>query len=259
VNESELPGLDFAAALVLLGTPFLVLALRRARRLLPARPAPGHRWKGAEVAAVIATPFVLVALLGPVLSTDNMLGGLIVNELLFGLCAGLAIALAARREQGLARLGLVAPEARSFLAVPLVYAPWFFPAYGLVVAWMHLCRALGWPEQQDVMRRVLELEGPALVAATGIAVLVGPLLEELLFRGFLQSVLAQVLGERGGLVLSSALFAALHGVPGLPMLFSLSLFFGWLQRRTRCIWVPYAAHALHNGIMLALALQVSRG
>ena len=92
-----------------------------------------------------------------------------------------------------------------------------------------------------------------LLAAV-IAVAVGPLLEELLFRGFLQPVLAQVAGARGGLVLSSALFASLHGAAGLPMLFALSLFLGWLQLRTRNLAVPWSAHALHNGVSLALAL-----
>jgi len=87
-------------------------------------------------------------------------------------------------------------------------------------------------------------------------VFLGPFLEELLFRGFLQAALSQVAGQRGALVISSALFAVLHGMAGLPVLFLVSLFLGWLQQRTRCLLVPWSAHALHNGIQLGLALAL---
>jgi hypothetical protein len=117
-----------------------------------------------------------------------------------------------------------------------------------------VCRARGWEEQQEVLLAIVDLDGLELLVAALIAVLVGPLLEELLFRGFLQSALAQRLGERGALVGSSVLFAALHGVPGLPGLFALSLFLGWLQQRTRCILVPWSAHVLNNAVTLGIAL-----
>ena len=106
------------------------------------------------------------------------------------------------------------------------------------------------------MLQVLALTGPQFLAASVIVILVGPLLEELLFRGFLQSALAQALGERGALVTTSLVFASLHGVAGLPILFTLSLFLGWLQQRTRCLWVPWSAHVLNNAATLGLALAL---
>lgn len=87
-------------------------------------------------------------------------------------------------------------------------------------------------------------------------VLVGPFIEELLFRGFLQTFLSQVMGERWALVLSAALFARLHGMAGLPSLFLLSVFLGWLQLRTRSLWAPTLAHALNNAVTLTLALTL---
>jgi len=261
VNESALSGLTASAALFLGGMPFLALALRRANELLPARAAPPHRWEKSELLAVCLTPFVVFTLLAALLPKQDVVASLLWNEFVFAVTGGLAIALAARKSGGLASLGLAngAPTV-AFLAMPLFFVPWFVSCdLGLGSAWVRLCRARGWAEEQEVMQMILGLEGRDLVLAALVAVLIGPFLEELLFRGFLQSALAPSLGERGALVSSSLLFAAMHGKPGLPVLFSLSLFLGWLQMRTRCLFVPWSAHALHNGIQLLLALTFVHG
>ena len=257
MNEPELPSLGFAAATFLLALPFLRIALGFASGLLPARARPIHRWPRGEVLAVCLAPFVLFTLLAAMLGEQGIFASLLLNELVFTLTGALILALAAPRPEGLASLGLGSPAApRAFLAAPLVYVPWFFVAVSLGFGWVRVCRLLGWEEEQETLIQVLSLRGPELATAIAIAVLLGPLLEELLFRGFLQSALAQHLGERGGLVTTSAVFAALHGVAGLPMLFGLSLFLGWLQLRTRCLWVPWSAHALNNAITLGLALAL---
>jgi len=257
VSEPELPGFGFAAVTFLFAAPLLRLALRFVSGLLPDRPRPAHRWTRAEVLAVCLAPFALFTLLAGLLGEQGIFASLLLNELVFALTAGLVVALAAPRAQGLASLGLGSPvPRRAFLAAPLVFVPWFFVAMALGFAWVRICRARGWAEEQETLLQVLSLGGPELPAAIAIAILIGPLLEELLFRGFLQSALAQSLGERGALVATSAVFAALHGVAGLPILFSLSLFLGWLQLRTRCLWIPWSAHALNNAVTLGLALAL---
>lgn len=259
MSEPELPSLADALRLVLVGAPFLLIALRFAGTLLPARPAPAHGWTLGEVLAVCATPFVVSSLLSALLPGASVLASLLLSELVFGTTGFLAVMLAARRTGGLADLGLASgAPLRAFLVAPLLYAPWFFVSGGLGAAWAHLCRSLGWEEQQEILRLILELQGGRLVLAALVAVLLGPLLEELLFRGFLQSALTRVAGARGALVISSALFAALHGVAGLPVLFALSLFLGWLQLRTRSLLVPWSAHALHNAVQLGLALALGK-
>jgi len=185
---------------------------------------------------------------------------LLLNELALGSAAVLAIVLAARRPEGLASLGLVSAfPPHAWLLIPLAYVPLFLVDVGLGAGWSIVCRARGWEAEQEIMRLLLELRGNKLVVAGAVAVLLGPLVEELLFRGFLQSALAQVLGDRGAILVGSGIFAGLHGVAGLPILFTLSLFLGWLQARTRSIWVPWSAHALHNGVALCLALAMSPG
>ena len=257
MNEVELPGFGFAAAVLLMAAPFLVLALRFAGRLVPVLPRPELRWTRAEVLAVCLSPFALFALLVLVLDAQGVFASLLLNELVFGLTCALILALAATRAGGFAGLGLRASvPPRAFLAAPIAYVPWLFVSVGLGYAWVELCRARGWQAEQEVLLQVLALEGAEFATAIGIAIVLGPLLEELLFRGFLQSALAQGLGERGALVVTSAVFTALHGVAGLPILFGLSLFLGWLQLRTRCLWVPWSAHALNNAVTLGLALAL---
>lgn len=85
-----------------------------------------------------------------------------------------------------------------------------------------------------------------------------PLMEELLFRGFLQSALAQTrLGFAGATVLTTTAWAALHwgySVAGLLEVFLIGLYFSWLLWRTGSLWPPLICHALYNS-MLMLVLR----
>jgi len=253
--------LQAAGAYALLGLFLLVRALSRASRLLPRREPPAHRWPVREGLAVIATPFLVLLAFGLLAKVvparaaaaagaaagDGGLADLLASQLVLGGAVALAVLLAARRPHGLESLGLRTRAApRAFASVLLVYGPLFLCFLGLGAFWARACHALGWEEQQDVVRVILGLERRELAVAAAVAVLFAPLIEELLFRGFLQAFLAQALGERSALVVVSAVFARLHGVASLPLLFALSLFLGWLQLRTRCVWVPWFAHALNN-------------
>jgi hypothetical protein len=96
---------------------------------------------------------------------------------------------------------------------------------------------------------------PLAAAVVGIG---APLSEELLFRGFLLSALAQTrLGFRGAAVVSTLAWAALHAgysALGLAEVFAIGLFFSWLLWRTGSLWVPIFCHALYNSLIL-LALR----
>ncbi len=269
MNPPELPGLPAALGLVLFALPFLVLALRWTARRLSPGVAPAHRWSPREALAVIAAPF-LVLLTFAVLANaggsetvesgdDLGLAGLLGSQLLLGSAAALAVVFATRRPGGLESLGLARrPPPHAFVGVLLIYVPLFVCIFmGLGVVWKYVCQANGWDDQQEVLRLIQGFERHERLVAAIVAVGVAPLIEELVFRGFLQSLLAQVAGERSALVLASALFAGLHDIAVLPLLFALSLLLGWLQMRTRCLWVPCFAHALNNAVMLRFALAAS--
>jgi len=81
--------------------------------------------------------------------------------------------------------------------------------------------------------------------------LAAPVVEELVFRGFLFTRWGRRFGVRRGLVFSALLFALLHFA--LQPLGALGLGFvaGLLYLRTRSLLVPFVAHATVNGTIFA--------
>jgi hypothetical protein len=83
-----------------------------------------------------------------------------------------------------------------------------------------------------------------------------PLMEELTFRGFLQSALAQRLGFWPAALVTTAAWTGLHwgySLAGLAEVFLIGLYFSWLLWRTGSLWPPLICHALYNtGLVLLL-------
>jgi membrane protease YdiL (CAAX protease family) len=97
------------------------------------------------------------------------------------------------------------------------------------------------------------LDGPPAETALAVVV-VAPLTEELLFRGLILRGLERRYGAVAALLISSAFFALSHFnlIQAIPA-FAAGLYLGWLYRATGTLWWPMAAHALYNGLSLALA------
>lgn len=100
------------------------------------------------------------------------------------------------------------------------------------------------------------LSAPELWVAVPLAVLVIPLFEEILFRAFLQPLLVQNFRDRGGVVLTAALFAWLHGASAFLVIFGLALLLGGVMLRTQRLAAVWAIHAAHNGLQVALILSL---
>ena len=252
----ESPSVALGAVLVLGGGLLCVPALSAARWLAPPPRALDARWTPVDVVVVFAVLVFGSRLVQLLLPGTGILPQIERSQALFAAAGGTCLVLARRRVPGLAALGLAAPpRVRSLLAGLVGYAPLLPLLLGVGILWALLCRELGWEVGQETLRSIAELEGRELGLALVIAILPGPFLEELLFRGFLQGALSQLRGEGAGVAAGALLFALLHGSSSafIP-LFLLSLFLGWLQVRTRSLFAPWAVHALHNAITLALAL-----
>lgn len=163
----------------------------------------------------------------------------------------------ARRGSGVNSLGFLKTEGKAFAGSIAAYFL-FLPMYFLVaVFWGIFLKGLEVEfEPQRVFLELLQLNRSAFIAVFFSVILLGPFLEELFFRSFFQPVLEKHLGNRRGLILCSILFALLHEpVAFLPVL-SLGLFFGYLYQRTRRIYLPFAVHALHNGLVSTLWILI---
>jgi membrane protease YdiL (CAAX protease family) len=83
--------------------------------------------------------------------------------------------------------------------------------------------------------------------------------EELLFRGFLQSWIADywALGNGGAIVVAGALFGLLHRLTWTYAVFATAVgcYFGWLFLVFGSLWVPMIAHALYDFLALVYLLR----
>lgn len=93
---------------------------------------------------------------------------------------------------------------------------------------------------------------PIWLGHTIVAVIIAPVIEEVLFRGVLLHRWALKWGTRSAVLVSSALFAIGHIELLGHFLFGLAM--AALYLRTRSLWVPIAAHALNNFLVSAIQL-----
>jgi membrane protease YdiL (CAAX protease family) len=86
-------------------------------------------------------------------------------------------------------------------------------------------------------------------------VVIGPIVEEMLFRGYLQTALSRRMKPWLAIVVASCAFAAIHLQPAaFPMLALVGGVFGFLYYRTGSLRVSMVLHMLNNGLAFAALL-----
>lgn len=115
-----------------------------------------------------------------------------------------------------------------------------------------------WPdlEPQEAVKMFLDSDGVAAKwIMAGAAVVVAPVVEETVFRGFVYGVLKRYSDSWFAALMSAALFALAHFHLGSAVpLFVLALGFTLAYERTGSLLVPMVMHALFNGITLIVLL-----
>ncbi len=105
-------------------------------------------------------------------------------------------------------------------------------------------------------------------------VIVAPLGEEILFRGFATTAWGLGMGARRGLIRAALVFAFVHVLPdlltapadevvglvvvGFGTRVPVALALGWVFQRRGSIWAPFGLHAAFNGLLLVVAEAVYR-
>jgi membrane protease YdiL (CAAX protease family) len=95
-----------------------------------------------------------------------------------------------------------------------------------------------------------------LVEIVVLGLVLGPILEESFFRGFLLPVLAYTVGKILAVVLSALLFALFHSPANLAHWASLTgtgIAYGWIRVTSRSTTAPALAHATYNLALVLLA------
>lgn len=251
------------AALLMGGLVLVPMVIALGKYWIPERNNFFARWGFTHFLTValawLAAMLVLSSIWGGL--SDEPLGiteSLALSSVVFAIPAGLVFVFASRLDPtGWRCLGFrKSGTGRSVLFGLCAYFLLLPALFGTTLFWPWLLEQLGGePQAQEVMKSFIGLEGAGQWLLPAIfAVLVLPFFEELLFRAFLQPLLVQNFREVGGIVITSALFAALHGISVFLPVFGLALIMGSVMQRTQRFAACWAIHATHNGLILGLVL-----
>jgi len=136
---------------------------------------------------------------------------------------------------------------RSLLALGAAY-----PVLLLVQAMVYGVSG-GGMQPQEVVRFLQEAESPRdRIAVIVMAVAVAPVAEELIFRGYLYPVAKRYVGPFVSVMVTSLLFAVLHGhAASVPALFALAVCLALAYEKTGTLLVPMIMHAVFNAVSIA--------
>lgn len=184
----------------------------------------------------------------------QLLGALLASQITVVVIVGFAAKRGGRRATEVLALG-----------PPRQGAGAYAQGFGLMVLAFGAFSVTTWLVAPEVVRRDLAMFiGLIRSEAWWLALLViglgAPLMEELLFRGFLYPALAMSrAGPAGAAVVTAAGWTALHAgysVVGLAEVFAVGLYFAWLLWRTGSLRVPLFCHAAYNLAVVALLMSV---
>jgi membrane protease YdiL (CAAX protease family) len=161
-------------------------------------------------------------------------------KVLVPVVAGGALLVASRRRRLSWRddLGIAPPPAARSAAWIAVWLAWM----------LGTDLAMGWRGPWDFgpWVRAGVLASALRVLAVGV---LGPIVEELLFRGFLLHRLQVRMGTRGAVAVTAALWAAIHlgyPLPVVLLLFGSGLLLGAARVNCRSVIVPVVMHVIWN-------------
>jgi membrane protease YdiL (CAAX protease family) len=149
--------------------------------------------------------------------------------------------------RSLALWGFRRPTKAFFWTIPLALAAVYAVsvAHDLVVH----------PQEQDIISEFPRSQ-MGIVLFILVAVVMAPVFEEIVFRGFLFRGFANSWGWLWGALASSAVFGLAHlQLDVFVPLAALGFALAWVYKRTGSLWTCIAMHALFNGVaVLAWAL-----
>ncbi|MCX6879784.1 MAG: type II CAAX endopeptidase family protein [Verrucomicrobia bacterium] len=166
--------------------------------------------------------------------------------------AGMTLVVMGWRLRPVAWLGLRWPGWKwVFVIVPAgVAAMWRFSVFLEVAGFMKWMNSLGVEQFQDSVKLLQRSQDPLVLGLmAGSAVLVAPLCEEIVFRGYFYPAAKKFAGRWVAGACSALVFAAAHGslVPLLPL-----FYFGCLlviaYELTGSLWAPIAMHSGFNAV-----------
>lgn len=253
---------------------------RAAATAAPARSRPSSQvvtvaWSPIEaltVLAVVAAAFMVKdAVLGPIgVNTTspevNALARSLVLAVFYAVQIALLVHLARRRGMSPAAayaLWGTGTTARAAAAAAGQVAIWLIATRVAATAYGAIAQAVGFdpPVRWNAdLTRVFGQDAVGLALTVTMVVVVGPLVEEAVFRGVILKAISARAGLWAGILGSAAVFAAYHFTAWLLVpTFMLGIALGWIASRNASLWPAVALHGLYNAVAVAAAFYVSGG
>lgn len=215
--------------------------------------------------AVIAGVFYLLAVGNAVAAEGKEPVSMSVRIVLFSimflfLMAAVSVAIVIRRMGPVRWLGLRWKEWPWVLLIApgTVVCMWVFFAGLQGLGYMDLMERLGVEKVQETVELFQKGKDPAvLILMAFAAVIVAPICEEVVFRGYLYPAAKRYAGPWVAAVCTALMFSAAHGnMAALLPLFVFGLVLVALYEFTGSIWAPVAAHFLFNAATVAVQMLV---
>lgn len=215
--------------------------------------------------AVIAGVFYLLSVGNAVAAEGkepvSMSVGIVLFSIMFlFLMAAVSVAIVIRRMGPVRWLGLRWKEWPWVLLIApgTVVCMWVFFAGLQGLGYMDLMERLGVEKVQETVELFQKGKDPAvLILMAFAAVIVAPICEEVVFRGYLYPAAKRYAGPWVAAVCTALMFSAAHGnMAALLPLFVFGLVLVALYEFTGSIWAPVAAHFLFNAATVAVQMLV---
>lgn len=158
--------------------------------------------------------------------------------------------------QGLAAIGLKIKDARRFIFLAALSYIAFLPILAFLLLVLVVLAALFnyHPPQQAIFRVFLQEKSFwLLIYSTTMVVILGPVVEEIFFRGFTYNAIKKKWGVRPAMVLTAVVFAGLHAnLIGFLPIAALGFLLAYVYEKTGSLIPSITIHILHNGLMVTL-------
>ena len=181
------------------------------------------------------------------------LGAILGNSILYScLILGIFGVIGFQKESGVSMFGL---EPSRFPKAAGTGLLWLVTTYPLIMAAQWFTQGVFGESDgsQEIVRYFLEHPDPRhRVAVIVMAVIVAPVAEEIIFRGYFYGVIRRFGGRIPALLTSSLLFAAIHvHLPSMLGLSLLAVILCLLYERTGSLWATMTMHAAFNATTIA--------
>lgn len=116
------------------------------------------------------------------------------------------------------------------------------------------------PAKQPVVELFLKETHTGFLAYSSLfAAIVGPMIEELFFRGFMYAAFKKYIGVWAAMAVTAAIFAALHTHPvGFLPIMALGMLLAYLYEKTGTLVSSITVHIIHNLSMVFLVFLIKQ-